>query len=170
MPGDREDDRYFAAEEAACKRESSCHDLPRRDHPFEGMSHPTPEVNGMFAEFLLRIVVDMTRDLMDVQFYTGEYASKKFEVARDMLPELFQGLHRSQQQFEEEEEEEKAAKAAVSGEVEGIADVVVDPCLKNPEILYLLKVSFDFLPWDSSLSNHHLGEYSWNFFQASPQT
>ena len=26
---------------------------------------------------LLRIVVDMTRDLMDVQFYTGEYAAAK---------------------------------------------------------------------------------------------
>ena len=51
---------------------------------------------------LQRVVVDMTRDMMHVQFYTGEYASKKFEVARDMSPELHQGLDRLKKQLEEE--------------------------------------------------------------------
>ena len=40
---------------------------------------------------------------MDVQLYTGEYASKKFEVARDLLPELYQGLARLKEQLEGKE-------------------------------------------------------------------
>ncbi|CAK9025806.1 unnamed protein product, partial [Durusdinium trenchii] len=43
---------------------------------------------------LHRVVVDMFRDMQDVQFYTGEYASKKFEVSRSLLPELFAGVQR----------------------------------------------------------------------------
>ena len=106
------------------RREAACNAnphvfMPRRDHPFEGMSHPTPQVTlrcncdvkylgrGIDQEdfenliqahstdirsVVRRVVVNMTRDMMDVQFYTGEYASKKFEVARDMLPELHQGF------------------------------------------------------------------------------
>ena len=50
--------------------------------------HPTSKATDVLG----RIVVDMIRDMMDVQFYTGEYASKKFEVARDLLPELYQGV------------------------------------------------------------------------------
>ena len=46
-------------------------------------------------------------------FYTGEYASKKFEVARDMLPELHQGLDRLKKQLEEEKEAAEAETAAV---------------------------------------------------------
>lgn len=116
------------AEEAACNENPHVF-MPRRDHPFEGMSHPTPQVTlrcncdvkylgrGISEEdfenlvkahsqdirsVLQRVVVDMTRDMMHVQFYTGEYASKKFEVARDMLPELHQGLDRLKKQLEEE--------------------------------------------------------------------
>ena len=54
---------------------------------------------------------------MDVQFYTGEYASKKFEVARDLLPELYQGLARLKEQLEG-----KAPGGVVD---DGIADSVV---------------------------------------------
>ena len=40
---------------------------------------------------LERILVDMSRDMQDVGFYTGEYAAKKFEISRSMLPELHSG-------------------------------------------------------------------------------
>ena len=40
---------------------------------------------------LERILVDMSRDMQDVGFYTGEYAAKKFEISRSMLPELYSG-------------------------------------------------------------------------------
>ncbi|CAK9076369.1 unnamed protein product [Durusdinium trenchii] len=56
---------------------------------------------------LHRVVVDMFRDMQDVQFYTGEYASKKFEVSRSLLPELFAGVQRL-------EAEEAQRQAAVS--------------------------------------------------------
>ena len=46
------------------------------------------------------MVVDMVRDMMDVQFYTGEYASKKFELARDLLPEHHHGLARLKEQLD----------------------------------------------------------------------
>ena len=52
------------------------------------------------TDVLGRMVVDMIRDMMDVQFYTGEYASKKFEVARDLLPELYQGVARLKEQLD----------------------------------------------------------------------
>ena len=32
-----------------------------------------------------RILVDLARDMMNVGFYTGEYAAKKFEISRSML-------------------------------------------------------------------------------------
>ncbi|CAK9107069.1 Uncharacterized protein SCF082_LOCUS49855, partial [Durusdinium trenchii] len=54
---------------------------------------------------LHRVVVDMFRDMQDVQFYTGEYASKKFEVSRSLLPELFAGVQR----LEAEEAQRQAA-------------------------------------------------------------
>ena len=41
---------------------------------------------------LQRILVDLSRDVQDVGFYTGEYASKKFQISRSMLPELCAGL------------------------------------------------------------------------------
>ena len=41
---------------------------------------------------LERILVDLARDMMNVGFYTGEYAAKKFEISRSMLPELYAGL------------------------------------------------------------------------------
>lgn len=58
--------------------------------------HPTSKATDVLG----RMVIDMVRDMMDVQFYTGEYASKKFEVARDLLPELYLGLQRLQQQLD----------------------------------------------------------------------
>ena len=58
--------------------------------------HPTSKATDVLG----RMVVDMIRDMMDVQFYTGEYASKKFEVARDLLPELYQGLARLKEQLD----------------------------------------------------------------------
>ena len=52
---------------------------------------------------LQRLIVDMSRDQQDVQFYTGEYSAKKFEVSRNLLPELHAGVVRL-----EEEEAERA--------------------------------------------------------------
>ena len=40
---------------------------------------------------LERVLIDMSRDMQDVGFYTGEYAAKKFEISRSMLPELYAG-------------------------------------------------------------------------------
>ena len=45
----------------------------------------------------------MARDQHDVQYYTGEYAAKKFELSRSLLPELYAGVKRL-----EEEEAERA--------------------------------------------------------------
>lgn len=50
----------------------------------------------------------------DVQFYTGEYAAKKFEISRSLLPELFAGIQRLEQEETERrrQESENAAEAA----------------------------------------------------------
>ena len=39
-----------------------------------------------------RILVDLARDMVNVAFYTGEYAAKQCEISRSMLPELYAGL------------------------------------------------------------------------------
>ena len=82
----------------------------QRDHPFEGSSNPVAQVTlrcnvdvkylgrGIATEdlkllatsdnvkraatTLYQLLVDMTRDMQDVQWYTGEYAAKKFEVSK----------------------------------------------------------------------------------------
>ena len=36
--------------------------------------------------------MDLSRDVQDVGFYIGEYASKKFQISRSMLPELYAGV------------------------------------------------------------------------------
>ncbi|CAE7487143.1 tkt, partial [Symbiodinium necroappetens] len=71
---------------------------------------------------LQRLIVDMFRDMQDnmalvrndVQFYTGEYAAKKFEISRSLLPELFAGIQRLEQEETERrrQESENAAEAA----------------------------------------------------------
>ena len=50
------------------------------------------------AVALQRLIVDMSRDLQDVQFYTGEYSAKKGEVSRSLLPELHAGVVRLEQE------------------------------------------------------------------------
>jgi hypothetical protein len=40
---------------------------------------------------LWSVVLDAERYMKDVQHYVGEYAAKKFEVARSLLPELYRG-------------------------------------------------------------------------------
>ena len=98
----------------------------QRDHPFEGSSNPVAQVTlrcnvdvkylgrGIATEdlkllatsdnvkraatTLYQLLVDMTRDMQDVQWYTGEYAAKKFEVSKDMLPELYAGVKRLEEE------------------------------------------------------------------------
>ncbi len=50
------------------------------------------------AVALQRLIVDMSRDLQDVQFYTGEYSAKKAEISRSLLPELHAGVVRLEQE------------------------------------------------------------------------
>ena len=76
---------------------------------------------------LKRIVVDMARDMMDVQFYTGEYAMKKFEVARDMLPELYAGLCRLKEQLQAEEAPDAIASQPANTAQEASASVPAAP-------------------------------------------
>lgn len=54
---------------------------------------PSTEHKKMLAmrKALDRILVDLSRDVQNVGFYTGEYAAKKFEISRSMLPELYAG-------------------------------------------------------------------------------
>ena len=57
------------------------------------LSQSVPESRRMqtMKMALERVLVDMSRDMQDVGFYTGEYAAKKFEISRSMLPELYAG-------------------------------------------------------------------------------
>ncbi|CAK9076536.1 Transketolase [Durusdinium trenchii] len=68
---------------------------------------------------LHRVVVDMFRDMQDVQLYTGEYASKKFEVSRSLLPELFAGVQRL--------EAEEAQRDMPSGHDAAVAEAAPVP-------------------------------------------
>ena len=54
---------------------------------------PSTEHKKMLAmrKALDRILVDLSRDVQNVGFYTGEYAAKKIEISRSMLPELYAG-------------------------------------------------------------------------------
>ena len=72
-----------------------------------------------------RIVVDTSSDIQDVQFCTCEYASKKFKAARDILPELHQGLDRLKKQLEEE-------KGAAEAETAEVAMNALAPGSKGP--------------------------------------
>lgn len=67
---------------------------------------------------LERMLVDMFRDMQDVGFYVGEYAAKQIEISRSLLPELFAGVQRLE---EEERERAKQEASAENGE-----DVAVD--------------------------------------------
>ena len=49
-------------------------------------------------------VLEAERYMKDVQHDVGEYAAKKFEVARNLLPELHRGLQRLQKEREQEKE------------------------------------------------------------------
>ena len=40
----------------------------------------------------LQRILDLSRDAQDVGFYAGEYAPKKFQISRSMLPELYAGV------------------------------------------------------------------------------
>jgi hypothetical protein len=57
------------------------------------LSQSVPESKRMqtMKMALERVLIDMSRDMQDVGFYTGEYAAKKFEISRRMLPELYAG-------------------------------------------------------------------------------
>ena len=120
----QEDDPDAAVEET--KNELSHVLQMERDHPFEGSSNPVAQITlrcnvdvkylgrgiaagdlELFAKgdnakraatALYQLLVDMTRDMQDVQWYTGEYAAKKFELSRDMLPELYAGMKRLEQE------------------------------------------------------------------------
>ena len=49
-----------------------------------------------FKAIVIQLLLDTIRDQLDAQHYVGEYATKKFEVAKDLLPELYKGLLRLQ--------------------------------------------------------------------------
>ena len=53
---------------------------------------------------LWSVVLDAQRYMKDVQHYVGEYAAKKFEVAKNLFPELKKGLERLQKKREKEDE------------------------------------------------------------------
>ena len=57
------------------------------------LSQSVPESRRMqtMKMALERVLIDMSRDMQDVGFYTGEYAAKNFEIFRSMLPELYAG-------------------------------------------------------------------------------
>ena len=57
------------------------------------LSQSVPESKRMqtMKTALERVLIDMSRDMQDVGFYTGEYAAKKNEISRSMLPELYAG-------------------------------------------------------------------------------
>ena len=71
---------------------------------------------------LERMLTDMFRDMQDVGFYVGEYAAKKFEISRSLLPELFAGVQRL-----EEEERERRREHASTLLAEDSADVPEEP-------------------------------------------
>jgi hypothetical protein len=50
--------------------------------------------HSRMKNMVIQVILETIRDQMDTQHYVGEYATKKFEVARDLLPELYKGLKR----------------------------------------------------------------------------
>ena len=80
---------------------------------------------SQFSHTMERILIDMFRDMEDVQFYTGEYASKKFEVSRNLLPELYAGVQKLETEETERlqsasiEEDATAPQAASSANLPG---------------------------------------------------
>lgn len=66
-------------------------DSKRRKTSMLSNSSPSEKKMGNMKMALERVLIDMSRDMQDVGFYTGEYAAKKFEISRNMLPELYAG-------------------------------------------------------------------------------
>ena len=66
-------------------------DSKRRKTSMFSNSSPSEKKMGNMKMALERVLIDMSRDMQDVGFYTGEYAAKKFEISRNMLPELYAG-------------------------------------------------------------------------------
>lgn len=62
----------------------------KRPRTMSSGNEEEPKLRRM-KQALERVLIDMSRDMQDVGFYTGEYAAKKFELARSMLPELCAG-------------------------------------------------------------------------------
>ena len=79
---------------------------------------PKTRGDGSMRGALERMLIDMFRDMQDVGFYVGEYAAKKFEISRSLLPELFAGVQRL-----EEEERERRREHASTLLAEDSADV-----------------------------------------------
>ena len=59
---------------------------------------------------LWQVVLDAERYMKDVQHYVGEYAAKKFEINRNLLPELHRGQQRLQKEREQQEQAATASK------------------------------------------------------------
>ena len=88
----------------------------------------------MFHAFLA--LFDSSRDPQDVQFYTGECASKKFEVSRSLLPELYAGIQR----LEAEEAERQGQEVGEADQaIEGVA---AQPALRPRALSVLRRLAF----------------------------
>eukprot|EP00435_Cladocopium_sp_Y103_P043159 s4006_g12.t1 len=112
----------------------------QRDHPFEGMSNPVAQVvmrcNVDVKKALEQLLVDMSRDMQDVGFYTGEYAAKKFELSRSMLPELYAGETLSDGVKRLEEEEEKRQKEAAAAAEAVLEEGDGGACMKQAVVSF----------------------------------
>jgi hypothetical protein len=71
--------------------------------------HQATGDNANIKAIILQLILDTIRDQMDAQHYVGEYATKKFELARDLLPELYKGLKRLEAQLEQANAEQLIA-------------------------------------------------------------
>ena len=65
--------------------------LPKKGRAARAMDTEPTKMRAM-RKALQRILVDLSRDVQDVGFCPGEYASKKFQISRSMLPELYAGV------------------------------------------------------------------------------
>ena len=66
--------------------------------------------NSRLKEHIWQLILETERDMKCVQHYTGEYATKKFEVARELLPQFYRSL-----QFLFEEKERRSPQKAKLG-------------------------------------------------------
>ena len=90
------------------------------------------DTHSQMKAVVVQMILDTIRDQMDAQHYVGEYATKKFEAARDLLPELYKGLMRLERQQQVQAAPEAATQPA--GSAAASADLSVEQISRDGQV------------------------------------